>query len=242
MRQMPLIDPGNPGNSRAHEGETAVTAGERGDEAIARDIRERLASDPEIEGAAISVSVAGGMEVLEVAVRGYQRAAAERIASATPGVIAVDNRLRLADPLRPGDETLAALVAASLAGDPAIPAARIGIAVREGIVELSGEVSRGAERLAAEAAILDLPGVVDVRNQIAVVAPPVQPRQIETTISDAFAAEATAAAGKIVVQVDEGRVTLSGSVPDPHYRQLAERAAWNVAGVNEVRNEIRIES
>ena len=226
---------------RAREGEAIMTAGGQSDEAIARQIRERLTWEPEIEGAAIAVRVVNGTATLEGSVRGYQGAAAERIVRETPGVTAVENRLRLIDPLLPGDETIAELVNAALTADPVIPAARLDVAVHDGIVELRGQVRSGAERVAAEDAVLDLPGVVDVRNRIVVAGPPAPAEQLESTIRDAFVAEAVEAASRIVARVDGDQVTLAGSVPTPHHRHLAERTAWSVSGVAEVRNEIRVE-
>ena len=153
---------------------------------------------------------------------------------------AVDNRLRLIDPLHPPDETIGRLVNAALAADPMIPAEQITVTVHDGVVELSGEVSRGAERISAEEAVFDLPGVVDVRNRIVVADVPVQVEQIETTIREAFMSEATAAAAGITTRVEGGQVTLTGTTPTSHHRQLAERAAWNVMGVGEVHNEIQV--
>ena len=109
----------------------------------------------------------------------------------------------------------------------------------DGVVELSGEVSRGAERVTAEAGVLGLPGVVDGRNRIMVADVPVQVEQIETTIREAFTAEVAAAAARITAQVKGGQVTLTGTTSTLHHRQLAERAALNVMGVSEVRNEIQ---
>ena len=217
-----------------------MAGGDRSDDVIEQEIRARLTWDPEIEGASISVNVTKGIVILEGTVRGYQRAAAERIAKETPGVSAVDNRLHLIEPLHPADETMVRLVEAALASDPVIPDERISVAVHDGIVELSGEVSRGAERVAAEAATLDLPGVVDVCNRIAVTNWPVQAEQIATTIREAFASEAAAAAARITAQVNGGRVKLTGTTPTSYHRQLAERAAWNVMGVSEVLNEIQV--
>jgi osmotically-inducible protein OsmY len=203
-------------------------------------IRERLIWDSEIEGATIAVRVTQGVATLEGTVRGYQRAAAERIARETPGVTAVNNQLRLIDPLRPSDEILAEMVETALAADPAIPAAQIGAAVHDGVIDLSGEVSRSAERLAAEEAVVDLPGVVDVRNRIAVTELPVHAKQIEDGIREAFIAEAAEAATRIVAQVDGAEVTLTGTTPTAHHRQVAERTTWNMAGVRDVRNEIHV--
>jgi osmotically-inducible protein OsmY len=217
-----------------------MTAVGHSDEAIEQAIHERLTWDSEIEGATIAVHVTQGVATLEGTVRGYQRAAAERIAKETPGVTAVNNQLRLIDPLRPSDAIIAEMVGAALAADPAIPAAQIDVAVNDGVIELSGEVSRGTERSAAEAAVVDLPGVVDVRNRIAVTELPVHAEQITDHIRQAFITEATEAATGIVAQVDGGEVTLTGTTPTAHHRQVAERATWNMAGVREVRNEIHV--
>jgi osmotically-inducible protein OsmY len=217
-----------------------MAAADQSDDVIEQEIRARLTWDPEIEGAVIAVNVAQGVAILEGTVRGYQRAAAERIARDTPGVTAVDNRLRLIDPLHPSDEIIARLVDAAFAADPMIPAEQISVAVHDGIIDLSGEVSRGAERVAAEEVVLDLLGVVDMHNRIAVADLPVQVEQIETTIRDAFTAEADAAAARIDAQVNGGQVTLTGTTPTSHHRQLAERAALSVMGVSEVRNEIQL--
>ena len=91
-----------------------------------------------------------------------------------------------------------------------IPAEQITVTVHDGVVELSGEVSRGAERISAEEAAFDLPGVVDVRNRIVVADVPVQVEQIETTIREAFMSEATAAAAGITTRV-EGVRSRSGT-------------------------------
>jgi osmotically-inducible protein OsmY len=224
------------------QGVATMTTGDRSDEQIQREIRERFVWEPEIEGAGITVTVVDGIAILEGAARGYQRAAAERIAGATPGVRAVEDRLRLIDPLHPDDETLLHLAASALAADPVIPAGQVGVAVRNGIVELSGEVQRGAERAAAEAAVLDLPGVIDVRNAITVVGSPPQAAGIESAIRETFVTEAAKAAAEIAVSLDGALATLTGTVPTPHYRQLAETVAWNVPGVSEVRNELRVGS
>lgn len=46
---------------------------------------------------------------------------------------------------------------------------------------------------------------------------------------------------RIQLQVQEGRVLLSGAVPDPQTRVDAVRLAWQVSGVQEVINEIEVD-
>jgi osmotically-inducible protein OsmY len=217
-----------------------VTANQS-DETIAHALRQRLEWDPEMEGVAVAVRITDGVAILEGTVRPYQRAAAERLATETPGVCAIDNRLQLSDPLRLDDQALARLAVVALEADPVIPAAQIVVAVQRGIVELRGDVERGAERLAAEAAVVDLPGVVDVHNLIVVAASPPSAADLTAAIQEAYVAEATAASARIAARVEGGRVTLTGTTPTPHFRQLAERAVWRVSGVGDVLNEIRVE-
>ena len=217
-----------------------MTAGGHDDEAIAQEIRQRLTWDPEIEGASIGITVEDGIATLRGDVRAYQRAAAERIAWATPGVRAVDNALHLTDPFHPGDERIAALATAALASVPGIPAAAIDIVVINGVVKLRGDVERGEQRAAVAAAVLDLPGVVDVRNEITVGAPPANAGGVQGAIQEAFAADAAATAAQIMVRVEGASVTLTGTSPTAYHRQLAERAAWRVAGVTGVRNELAV--
>ena len=46
---------------------------------------------------------------------------------------------------------------------------------------------------------------------------------------------------KVSVKVSEGRVLLTGIVQDPVHRVEASRLVWQVAGVKEVLNEVRVE-
>lgn len=217
-----------------------MTAPDRTDEAIRQDVLDRLAWDPEVEGSPLRVDVREAVVTLGGTARAYARVAAERVARAVDGVRAVDNRIDVRDPLAPDDGELARLAAAALAADPAVPADRIAVTVRDGIVELTGEVDRGSERAAAEAAVDDLPGTVDIRNRIAVKGPPASAEAIAAAIEEAFVAAARAAAAGIAVRVVEGRVTLSGTVRSLDEREMAERVAWRAAGITGVTDELRV--
>jgi osmotically-inducible protein OsmY len=210
------------------------------DETIQSALRDRLRWEPEVEGVAIAVSVANGVATLAGTVRAYQRAAAERVARDTAGVTAVENRLRVSDPLRLDDEGLAAVLMAALAEESIGVPDEVTVAVHDGVVELSGQVSSGRARLAAQEAAVDLPGVVDVQNRIVVTSSPVHAARVERAIRDAFAAAAADAAVGITVAVAGSRVALAGTAPTDHYRHLAEEAAWGVEGVGAVRNEIQV--
>jgi osmotically-inducible protein OsmY len=64
--------------------------------------------------------------------------------------------------------------------------------------------------------------------------------QIQAEIDRLWRAESTSLFGGINLQVQEGRVLLSGRVPEPEARVTAVRLAWQAEGVAEVINEIEI--
>ena len=64
---------------------------------------------------------------------------------------------------------------------------------------------------------------------------------ISTGIHDAWFAYNRDMFDKLYVTVFEGRVLIVGSVQNPDYRESAIRFAWQVKGVRQIINEIRIE-
>ena len=64
--------------------------------------------------------------------------------------------------------------------------------------------------------------------------------RIRLAINRLWFEESTSLYGKINLQVQEGRVLLSGRVPEPEARVTAVRLAWQAEGVAEVINEIGV--
>lgn len=64
--------------------------------------------------------------------------------------------------------------------------------------------------------------------------------QIQAEIGRLWRAESTSLYSGINLQVQEGRVLLSGRVPEPEARVTAVRLAWQAKGVAEVINELEI--
>lgn len=65
---------------------------------------------------------------------------------------------------------------------------------------------------------------------------------IRVQIADAWFKHSTTMFGKLDMTVKEGRVLLTGSVPTPDMRVDAVRLVWQVSGVRQVINEIRVDS
>jgi osmotically-inducible protein OsmY len=64
--------------------------------------------------------------------------------------------------------------------------------------------------------------------------------EIRLNINDLWFKESVSLYSKINLQVQQGRVLLTGNVPDPETRLNAVRLAWQAKGVREVINEIEI--
>ena len=64
--------------------------------------------------------------------------------------------------------------------------------------------------------------------------------EIRLNINDLWFKESVSLYSKINLQVQEGRVLLTGNVPDPETRLNAVRLAWQAKGVREVINEIEV--
>jgi RNA polymerase sigma factor (sigma-70 family) len=136
-------------------------------------------------------------------------------------------------------------VEAELSYEPSINASTVGVAVRDGIVTLSGHVNSYWEKWNAERAALRLSGVRAVVNELEVRLP----TSSERTDEDIARAAVSALAWSIVVpkdrvkvKVSKGWLTLEGSVDWKFQRSAAEAAVRNLVGVRGVTNLIEVKS
>jgi osmotically-inducible protein OsmY len=142
------------------------------DERIAASVRRALMSDTELDSSNINVAVHGGQVVLTGTVpSGFAKSRADEDARWTEGVESVSNRLTIVPSRREEDASLAMLVERALRGDAAVNADAIDVVVDDRHVTLSGVVRSWDERTAALDDALRVPGVVDVRDELAVQKP-----------------------------------------------------------------------
>jgi osmotically-inducible protein OsmY len=129
--------------------------------------------------------------------------------------------------------------------DPRFDARDIGVAVKDGVVSLSGHVSSYAERWAAQDTAQLIGGVKAIANEISVKLPTAFAR------SDTEIAEAALTALRLNVSVPvpdiklvvrEGWVTLSGQVAFWYQKQAAETTIRNLQGVKGISNEITVKA
>ena len=127
--------------------------------------------------------------------------------------------------------------------DPRIREAEIGIAVKDGVVTLSGFVDSYAQRNAAERAVERINGVKAVAEELQVRIPGSLHRSDTDIAHHAVAAlewDVEVPDDKIRVKVDNGRITLEGEADWQDQRLAAERAVRYLTGVKGVTNQIRI--
>ncbi|MCW7541128.1 BON domain-containing protein [Aquabacterium sp. A7-Y] len=135
-------------------------------------------------------------------------------------------------------------VEAELAWDPAIRSEGIGVAVKDGVVTLSGRLETYAEKWAVEKALRRLTGIKAVALELEVKLSP-DHRRSDTDVARAAEMAIQWNAGlppdKIRVTVDKGWITLEGEVQWDYQRVNAEKALRNLTGVLGINNEISLE-
>lgn len=143
------------------------------------------------------------------------------------------------------DAHIKADVIDELAWDPAVNATGIGVAVREGVVTLTGHLDSYAEKHAVERAVHRVAGVRGIAVELDV------RLAAERKRSDSDIAQAAATAlqlnslvpdEKVQVLVENGRVTLTGEVDWSYQLASAEQCVRPLAGVRGLSNQITIKS
>jgi osmotically-inducible protein OsmY len=141
------------------------------------------------------------------------------------------------------DLELKKAVESELNWEPSIDAAQIGVAVKDGIVTLSGRVQSYWEKLAAERAAARVTGVKAVVNSLEVRLPTASERTDEDIARAAVEAlrwNVLVPADRIKVKVSKGWVTLEGSVDWQYQKEAAEKAVRKLYGVTGVSNLVTV--
>lgn len=134
-------------------------------------------------------------------------------------------------------------VLAELKWEPRVQSNEIGVAVKDGVVTLTGFVDSYTKRWAAEEASHRVRGVKAVANDIEVRLGASFERtdpDIAATAARALQWDILLEREKIDVTVSKGWVTLKGTVDWQYKKQQAERVMRNLAGVTGVSNLIEV--
>jgi osmotically-inducible protein OsmY len=194
----------------------------KSDTQIDLEVIEELEWDTRLDASSIDVQTRSGVVSLKGIVDSWAaRRAAEEAAHRVNGVLDVANDLLVTPRGWDGrtDTEIAQAVRHALEWDVLVPHERIHSTVAGGAVTLEGVVESVSKRDDAERAIRNLAGVRDVRNEITVEPPDVEPAQLRAAIERALERHAVHAAKHLEIEVHGGDVILRGDVP------LSERAA-----------------
>ena len=132
-------------------------------------------------------------------------------------------------------------VEAELSFEPSINASEIGIAVKDGIVTLTGRVDSYWEKIAAEEAAARVAGVKAVANELEIRLPFSSERTDEDIARAAVNRlewTITVPKDRIKVKVSKGWVTLEGEVEWQFQKNAAAEAVRNLVGIKGVINHI----
>ncbi len=127
--------------------------------------------------------------------------------------------------------------------EPTIHAAEIGVAVKEGVVTLSGSVDSYAKKWAADRAAKRVYGVKAVAEEIKVTLAGSYKRSdkdIAKSATDVLDWNFWVPRDRVKVMVQDGRITLSGDVDWYYQKACAEDAVRHMIGVLGVTNSITI--
>jgi osmotically-inducible protein OsmY len=135
-------------------------------------------------------------------------------------------------------------VEAELRWEPSVNAAGIGVAVKDGIVTLTGRVSTYAEKMAAARAATRVAGVKVVANELEVGLSAADQRsdeEIARSVANALVSNASIPPDRVKAQVSQGWVTLEGAVEWNYQGEAAERAVRHLRGVKGVINRVVVQ-
>ena len=141
------------------------------------------------------------------------------------------------------DRELQQDVLRELAWDPSVDAAHVGVAVKDGVVTLTGHVPSYADKWASEKAAKRVHGVKAIANELEVRLPGSSKRtdeDIATSAVNALRANISVPAEQIKVIVENGWVTLEGEVNWQFQKDAAESAVRYLPGVTGVTNLITV--
>jgi osmotically-inducible protein OsmY len=139
------------------------------------------------------------------------------------------------------DLTIKKDVEAELAWEPSLNAASIGVAVKDGIVTLTGRVTAYAEKMVAARAATRVTGVKAVANELEIGLLPADQRtdeEVARSVANALAWNTSVPSDSIKAVVSQGWVTLEGTVEWYYQKEAAERAVRYLRGVKGVTNKI----
>lgn len=212
------------------------------DKQLQQDVLAELKWEPKINAAHIGVEVSNGVVTLSGHVESFvEKWNAEQAAKRVPGVkvLAVELDIMLPNDNKRSDTEIAIAVSNALKHNIYRLDQFVKARVEDAYVTLTGEAQWQYQIDAATNAIRYLAGVVGINNRI-LLKPAISFSAVKKDIDAAIQRRARNDIQNIQVEVKGNEVILSGKVEDWSERNLAIDAAWGVAGVQKVSDQMTI--
>jgi osmotically-inducible protein OsmY len=215
------------------------------DERLKNDVADHLWWDERVNAADIRVKVQSGRVLLTGRVPTYAaRRAAERDAMIVSRAACIQNQLVVTPPKSqrvPSDAALEERVGHMLKWNPDIDAGHVTAHAREGTVRLDGAVDAYWKKGKVEELAASIAGVREVQNHLAAVpTESLTDKVIGEQINAALRRRASTEPSWVYLKVEDGIVTLSGTMPNWAAYEAALEVARHSAGVLEIQNYLKM--
>ena len=204
---------------------------------------EKLDFEPNIDASNITIAVKDdGVVVLGGTVKSYaEKHLAEKAVEKIEKVRGVANEITaiLPSSYKRNDADIVKAAIDTLKWTMFVPYEQIKVAVENGHLTLSGEVSYNYQKERAQIAVQDLFGVNYFTNNIKVKSS-IKPDDVKNKIIKEFERNARIDANNIQIEVDGDKVTLKGKIKNFDELREAVNAAWSIPGVSNVIDHLSI--
>ena len=206
-------------------------------------VMEKLDFEPNIDASNITIAVKDdGVVVLGGTVKSYaEKHLAEKAVEKIEKVRGVANEITaiLPSSYKRNDADIVKAAIDTLKWTMFVPYEQIKVAVENGHLTLSGEVSYNYQKERAQIAVQDLFGVNYFTNNIKVKSS-IKPDDVKNKIIKEFERNARIDANNIQIEVDGDKVTLKGKIKNFDELREAVNAAWSIPGVSNVIDHLSI--
>jgi osmotically-inducible protein OsmY len=215
------------------------------DKKIKMDIVQQIFWDSRVESSEINVTVNEGVVVLSGVVSTFlERKAAFEDACSVPGVLSVENQIQVAAPAGipvRSDSEIKVNVEKLLDWNPILDVSRIKVAVHSSNVVLEGVVDAYWKKIYVEKLAAAASGMIKVTNNLAVVpSKQIADEAIAKDVTEALRRNAAVDVDSLGLKVENGVVTLTGTVENWGAKTAAFFVALHTRGVVHVDDRLTV--